>query len=230
MTILTNNLVTIDTTVPTLSIGQIQLSADRRSTIANKLTDAERIRRAVLPAGHWGELASSINGQANQSLTDILRTALTAIASDRLRDTLAAEPMQRTIQLADYSIPALLAWNAETASGRGSITFTRDQVESWFDASATLRSLMTKWQATGKTLPQLAAMQQFVRNRFAALAAKNHGLKDEADALKLLTLLSPDDANGEAASLVTELTGRIEHIAKTLRAKAAEATISMDDL
>jgi predicted transcriptional regulator len=230
MTIINTTSVTIDTTVPTLTIGQIQLSADRRSTTANKLTDAERIRRAVLPAGHWGELAASINDARSQSLTDILRTALTSIASDRLRDTLAAEPMQRTISLQDYTVPALLAWNSETAAGRGSITFTREQVEAWLASSATLQALQTKWQATGKTVSQLAALQQFVTNRFATLAAKNHGLKDEADASKLAALIDPADLDGSSAALVTEILGRLDAIGKQLKAKAAEATISMDDL
>lgn len=230
MTTIANLSVTIDTTVPTLTIGQIQLSADRRSTKEKPLTDAERIRRAVLPAGYWGELSSSINGTANQSLTDILRTALTSIASERLRDTLAATPMERLITLSDYTVPALLAWNAETASGRGSITFTREQVEAWFIESATAKSLITKWIAAGKTADQVKTMLAFVSNRFAALSAKNHGLKDETDALKLLTLLDPADATGKDASLLTEMTGRIEHICKALKAKAAEATISMDDL
>ncbi len=230
MTTINNTQVTIDTTVPTLSIGQIQLSADRRSTTANKLSDAERIRRAVLPAGHWGELAASLNEARSQSLTDILRTALTSIASDRLRDTLAAEPLARTIALNDYTVPALLAWNSETAAGRGSITFTREQVEAWFTSSATLTSLLAKWQATGKTAAQLTALQQFVANRFATLAAKNHGLKDEADASKLAALIDSADLEGTSAALVTEILGRLDAIGKQLKAKAAEATISMDDL
>lgn len=224
--IISNNLVTIDTTVPALSIGQIQLSADRRSTKETPLTDAQRIRRAVLPAGHWGELATTLNGERSQSLTDILRTALTGIASDRLRDTLAADPMAKTIELSQFTVPALLAWNAETASGRGSITFTREQVEAWIADSATMAALRLK-HAGKSNLPALCAL---VTTRFATLAAKNHGLKDEADALKLLQLISPEDANGSRAALTTEIIGRLEHIAKQLAAKAAEATVSMDDL
>lgn len=226
MTILNNLQVTIDTTVPTLSIGQTQLSADRRSTKETPLTDAQRIRRAVLPAGHWGELAAQLNNERSQSLTDILRAALTAIASDRLRDTLAADPMAKTLELSQFTVPALLAWNAETASGRGSITFTREQVEAWIADSATLAALRLKH--AGK--PNLPALCALVTTRFATLAAKNHGLKDEADALKLLQLISPEDATGSKAALTTEIIGRLEHIAKQLAAKAAEATVSMDDL
>lgn len=226
MTVLNNLSVTIDTTVPALTIGQIQLSADRRSTKDKPLTDAERIRRAVLPANHWGELASSINGERSQSLTDVLRTALTAIASDRLRDLLTEKPGELTISLADYTVPALLAWNSETATTRGSITFTREQVEKWITDSATMATFTTKHAAN----PKLAALRALVTTRFATLAAKNHGIKDEADAHKLIALIAPADLEGTSAALVTEIIGRLEHIAKQLAAKAAEATVSMDDL
>lgn len=226
MTTINNLSVTIDTTVPALAIGQIQLSADRRSTKDKPLTDAERIRRAVLPAGHWGELASSINGERSQSLTDVLRTALVSIASDRLRDTLTETPMQLTIALSDYTVPALLAWSAETATTRGSITFTREQVEKWIADSATMQAFTTKH--AGK--PTLPALRSLVTTRFATLAAKNHGLKDEADADKLLAMIAPADLESTSAALVTELIGRLDHIKKALAAKAAEATVSMDDL
>jgi hypothetical protein len=230
MTIISNKQATIDTVLPTLSLGQIQVSAHRRSTKEKPLTDAERIRCIVLPAGHWGELAGSLNGEKNQSLTDVLRGALQSIAGDRLRDTLAAEPMQRMVALSDYSVTALLAWNSETASGRGSITFTREQVETWFDSSATNSELQAKWAKAGKVGAQIETMLQFVRNRFATLAAKNHGLKEPADCDKLTSLIAPADLDGSSASLMVEVMGRLDHIRKQLIAKAAEATISMDDL
>jgi hypothetical protein len=226
MTVLNNLLVSIDTTVPTLSIGQIQLSADRRSTKDKPLTDAERIRRAVLPANHWGELTSSINGEKSQSLTDVLRTALVAIASDKLRDTLAAEPLALTIALADYTVPALLTWNSETATSRGSITFTREQVEAWLATSETLKAFSTKHAAN----PKLPALRALVTTRFATLAAKNHGMKETTDVDKLIAMISPLDFDGAGAALATEILGRLEHISKQLAAKAAEATVSMDDL
>jgi len=221
---------TIDTVLPSLSLGQIQINAHRRSTKEKPLTDAERIRCVVLPAGHWGELGASLNGTSNQSLTDILRSALVSIASDRLRDTLAAEPMQRIVELNDYSVPALLSWNADTASGRGSITFTREQVETWYDSSETSAELTTKWTAAGKTAAQMLTLHQFVRNRFATLAAKNHGLKEPADCDKLTSLIAAADLDGASASLMVEVMGRLDHIRKQLIAKAAETTISMDDL
>lgn len=225
MSILNNNLVTIDTVVPTLSLGQIQLSADRRSTKEKPLTDAERIRRAVLPAGHWNEFSATLNDQRNQSLTDILRNRLVELASDRLRDSLAADPGLRTLPLADFTIPALLSWSMETASSRGSITFTRDQAQDWFDRSATAVALAAKHGPT-----RSPAILSYLRNRFGALAAKNHGLKDEAEALKLTTIIAEADTTGEDAALVTEILTRLAHVAKSLAAKANEATVSMDDI
>jgi len=230
MTLINTTSVTIDTVVPTLSIGQIQISADRRSTKEKPLTDSERIRRVVLPANYWGEISATLNNDKSQSLTDILRTALTGIAADRLRDTLAAEPMQRTVELSDYTVSALLSWNAETASGRGSITFTREQVESWFDGSTTKQALATKYAAAGKSVTEVTTLLTFIRNRFASTAAKNHGLKEATDAAKLTSLIDPADLDGKDASLMVELLGRLEHISKLLTAKANEATISMDDL
>lgn len=227
MTILNNQQATIDTVVPALKLGEIQISADRRSTEKQKLSDAERIRRVVLPANHWPETAATINGERNQSLTDILRSALVSIASDRLKDILATDPMTRVVSLADFTISALLTWNADTASSRGSITFTRDQVEAWFPGSATAASLKTRAAAAGKPT---AAVLDFAGKRFATLAAKNHGLKDVADAEKLAAVIDPADLEGEHASLVTEILGRLEHIKKSMQARAATESISMDDL
>lgn len=226
MTILNNAQATIDTTVPAITIGQIMLSADRRSTKEKPLTDAERIRRAVLPAGHWGELATTINGTANQSLTDVLREALKTIASEKLRDTLAQDPMAKTITLAEYTVPALLTWNAETASTRGSITFTRDAAVEWFTKSATAAAMMAKHGAKGP------AVLTYLTNRFGALAAKNHGLKDEAEAQKLMAIIDEADleATSPSYSLVVEIMGRIDHIIKAMKAKAAESTVSMSDI
>lgn len=230
MTTINNLLVSIDTVVPTLSIGQIQLYADRRSTNSVKLSDAERIRRAVLPASHWGELTGSLNGEKSQSLTDVLRGALVSIASDRLRDILTTDPMTRTVVLSDFTVSALLTWNSETAAGRGSITFTKDEVEDWFATSATRAALLTKWETAGKTALQVAALLTLVTQRFAALAARNHGLKEAADALKLTTLIETADLDGKDAALVTEIMGRLDHIVKSLAAKAATNSVSMDDL
>ena len=224
----TTALATVDTTVPVLSIGQIAISADRRSTKERPLADHERIRRVVLPAGHWGDYKAQLAGTANQSLTDLLRAALTALAADRLKDALATDPLTRTVPLADYSIPALLAWSAETATSRGALTFTRDDVETWFAASATRTALVQR--LVGKTPTVAAATLELVAKRFATLAAKNHGLATVAEADKMVSLIDPADLDGSSASLVTEIIGRLEHIRKALAAKAAEATVSLDDL
>jgi hypothetical protein len=215
MTIINNQEATIDTVTPALTVGQIQLSADRRTTKETPLTDAERIRRVVLPVGHWGELSASTNGQPMQGLTDCLREALRSIGSARLRDTLAAAPMQRTVALADYTVAALLAWNAETAGSRGSITFTREQVEAWYPTSAIAAAM------TAKSKEHYA----FMLNRLACLAAKMHGIKEAAHADKLVTLLADDAGSSTGAELIQ----RLAHITKQLTEKKAEA-ISMDDL
>lgn len=228
MTIINNAQATIDTVVPTLTIGQIQLSADRRSTKEKPLSDAERIRRVVLPANHWGTFSAALNDETNQSLTDVLRTALIGIANEKLRDQLATDPMLRLVNLQDYNIANLLAWNSESATSRGSITFTRDQVETWFATSATANAIRTKHAAN----PKLSALLELVATRFATLAAKNHGLKTAADADKLAALIDAAELADDAknASLVTEIIARIDHISSQLKKKEAETSISMDDL
>lgn len=222
--IINNNLVSIETVVPSLKVGEIQISADRRSTKEKPLTDSERIRRAVLPANHWGEIGATLNSEQSQGLTDILRESLRSLAADRLKDALAADPMLRTVPLADYTVAELLKWSSETAASRGSITFTRDEATNWFAKSATAAAMLAKHGAKG------LAVVTLLTNRYGALAAKNHGLKDEAEAQKLMAIIDPADTTGESAALVADIIGRLDNIAKQLRAKAAEATISMDDI
>lgn len=224
MTIINETNVAIETVVPSLKLGEIQISADRRSTKEKPLTDAERIRRAVLPANHWGELAATLNGERTQGLTDILREALKQLAADRLRDALAADPMLRTVPLADYSVSALLTWSTETAASRGSITFTRDEATNWFAKSATAAAMLAKHGAKG------LAVISLLTNRYGALAAKNHGLKDETEAQKLISIIDEKDLTGESAALVADIVGRLDAIIKQLKAKAAEATVSLDDI
>ena len=216
--------IVIETVVPQIKLGEIQISADRRSTKEKPLTDAERIRRAVLPATAWGELAATLNAERSQSLTDILRESLKQLASNRLRDELEENPLQRTIKLENYSVQALLAWSSETAASRGSITFTRDQATNWFAKSATAAAMLAKHGAKG------IAVVQMLTNRYGALAARNHGLKDASEATKLISIIDPADLEGESAALTTELISRLESIVKALTAKANEATVSMDDI
>lgn len=228
MSIINNSHVSIDTVAPTLNLGEIQLSADRRSTKEKPLSDSDRIRRIVLPATHWNSFSATLAGSTSQGLTDILRNALIAIGSDRLKDALATDPLLRSVPLADYTIAALLAWNAETASGRGSITFTRDQVENWFAESATRAAILASYSDH----PKKAAILEMLATRFATLAAKNHGLKKPEDADKLLALIAPADTadTAPAAALVTEIIGRLEHIRKSLAARIEGDSISMDDI
>lgn len=227
--VINNTQLPIQTVAPNLELGEVMVSADKRNSkdSTEKLTDAQRIRRVVLPASCWEEFTATIAGNKSQGLTDILRNALRTIASDRLRDTLAETPMAATVELKDYSISALLAWSEETASSRGSITFTREQVEEWFKASVTQQNLVARWTAAGKDAAAMRQLSDFANKRFATLAAKNHGLKDAADADKLLALIAPEDAE---TGVGAEIVGRIAHISKQLTQKAAESSISMDDL
>lgn len=217
--------IVIETVVPTLKLGEIQISADRRSTKEKPLSDSDRIRRAVLPANSWGEINATLNSERSQGLTDILREALKSIANDRLRDTLNENPLATTIELKDYSVASLLTWSTETASSRGSITFTRDQATSWFTTSATAAAMLEKHGAT-----KGAAVNLMLTNRFGALAAKNHGLREENEATKLVSIISPADLEGTSAALVADIIGRLDAIAKQLKAKAAEATVTMNDV
>jgi hypothetical protein len=215
MTTINQTEVTIDTTTTELALGQILVSADRRGTKEKPLSDSERIRRVILPANAWGELTASADGTPMQGLTDVLRNALRDIASARLKDTLAESPLQRTVALKDYTIGALLAWNEETASSRGSITFTREQVEQWFPTSALHAAMKEKG----------AQWVDFISKRLATLAAKNHGLKKPEDADKLVVLLA-EDANSGIGS---ELIQRLSHISKSLQQRTTDA-LSLDDL
>jgi hypothetical protein len=229
MTILINNThAPVQTTAPALNLGEIQLSADRRTIKGETpLTDAQRIRRAVLPANHWGELTALLADKPSQALTDLLRTSLQSIGSSRLRDSLAENPLLTSVAISDYSVPALLAWQADTASTRGSITFTREQVENWFATSATRTSVLSKYADN----PKRAAIITYIANRFATLSAKNHGLKEPTDTDKLLALIDTEDLAGKDAALLAEIVGRLEHINKALTSKVVSTdAVDMSDL
>lgn len=213
---------TIDTVAPTnLSLGETPISADKRTTKEKPLTDAERIRRVVLPVGTWPEVTGTIAGAASEALGEILRRALREIAGARLRDYLSEQPMARTVALSDYTLPALLKWQEESAATRGALTFDRQQVEEWYPTSAIAAAM----KARGQTY------YDFMLQRLACLAAKNHGLSKPAEADKLLVLLEPDaTALPAPAPLVLELLQRLSHISKQLTVRAAEKTVSIDDL
>lgn len=225
--IINNQAAPIQTVAPTLAIGEIQFKADKRSTEKNPIPDAERIRRVVIPANTWGNLESTLDGSKSQGLTDILRAALREIGDSRLKDMLAETPTLREVQIKEFTIPELLKWSEETATSRGSITFTREDAEKWFAASDTLKALTAKWKESGDNEGKIKAKTGFLSNRFGALAAKNHGLKDAAEAIKLMALIEGGDANSPTG---IEIIGRLQHIEKQLTAKANEATVSMDDL
>lgn len=221
MTIINSTELTIDTTANTsVKLGEIIISADRRASKDKKLTDAERIRRITLPANHWGDISVTQSGAKSQGLMDVLTKGLKEIASDRLRDLLTEHPMSRTVLASDYSIASLLAWSADTAATRGSLTFTVEEITEWYPNSK-LQAAMSK---RGKEFVE------FVGKRLTTLAAKNHGLKTPEEADKLIVLLSDDGSADEPAPIVGELMSRLTHISKSLTAKKAETTISLDSL
>lgn len=226
MTVINETNILIETVVPEIKLGEIMLSADNRSTKEKKLSDSERIRRAVLPANAWGEISATLNGEKSQGLTDVLRNALKLIANDRLRDCLNENPLAREIKLSDLSVSELLKWSEETATSRGSITFTRDDATAWFTTSATRAAIATKHAAN----PKLAGILSLLEARFGALAAKNHGLKTPEEADKLLAMISDEDTTGEKAALVGEIVGRLTHISKQLTERAKSDSVSLDDL
>jgi len=211
--------ITVDTTTPALSIGEIQLSADRRNVEGQpKLADRERIRRVVLPAGTWGELTAHHNRQNNsQALVDVLTAAIKKLAGDKLRDYLENEPLARTVPVAAFTIPAILAWSTETAASRNSLTVTREQITSWFATSA----LHTAMRARG---PEYVAL---VQQRCEALAANNHGLKTLEQVSKLVVLLA-DDAKHPT---VVEMLGRLASIERAISERTKGTTkVTLDDL
>lgn len=207
-----SNTLHIHTVSPALKLGEQMISADKRG---KELSDSERIRRIVLPASLWNGISATLNTQHSVGLQDVLLAGLRRIASDRLKDTLTETPALREVPTEHYSIAALLAWNEESASSRGSITFTREDVEQWYPTSAVFRIMATKGQ-------QWTA---YIGNRLGTLAAKNHGLKKPEDAAKLITLLADDSST----ALVAELISRLSHIERSLSAKQADA-LSLDDL
>jgi len=75
------------------------------------------------------------------------------------------------------------------------------------------------------------AYTDFMSKRLSALAAKNHGIKDETGCAKLVVLLEADIAT-PGDSIATELVGRLAHIGKTFAAKTKElaTAITMDNL
>lgn len=229
MALITNTQnVVIQTVAPNnLTIGEIQLKADRRDSKEKTWSAEEKIRRIVLPTGFWGELTANLNGEKSQGLTDILRNAIIELGNARLKDALEENPMIRELPLADFSVASLLAWSEETAASRGSMTFKREQAEKWFADSKTKANALQRWQEAGDNEKTIKAKTDFLSNRFGALAAKNHGLADLAAVDKLLALIDPSDCE---SGIGADILGRIAHIQKSMQAKKNEEAISMDAL
>jgi hypothetical protein len=217
MTKLNETHITIDTTTPNLQIGEIQLSADRRTVKGQpELKDYERIRRVVLPAGTWNGIETTFNGNQIQSLTDAIQQAIKKLASDKLRDFLEENPLARTVPLTEFTIPAILAWSSETAASRNSLTVTKEQITDWYLTSKLAAAMKERSQGAYSLLQQ----------RCEAMAANNHGLKTVEQALKMITLLADDGEH----PVVIEMLGRLSAIERALTEKTKPTKVSLDDL
>jgi hypothetical protein len=217
MTKLNETHITVDTTTPNLQIGEIQLSADRRTVKGQpELKDHERIRRAVLPAGIWTGLESTFNGNQIQSLNDAILQAIKKLASDKLRDFLEENPLARTVPLAEFTIPAILTWSSETAASRNSLTVSKEQITEWYLTSKLAAAMQARSQDAYTLLQQ----------RCEALAANNHGLKTTEQVLKMITLLADDSEH----PVVIEMLGRLSAIERALTEKTKATKVSLDDL
>jgi hypothetical protein len=213
----------IHTVVPELKLGEFMVSADRKSTKDNKLTDAQRIRRIVIPATLWNGIETTLMTQPSLALSEMLLKSLRELAGDRLREELNEGEMIREVDSAKFTVSSLLTWNKETASSRGMLTLDKDEVLAWFETSETRNAIATKH---GVKAPAILA---YLRTRFGALAARNHGLTKPEDAAKLMSIIADSDATGEKASLVTEILARLNGIQSALQAKLADGdAISMD--
>jgi len=232
MTVINTNEVTVDTVATPAKLGEIIVSADKRSTTENPLSDAQRIRRVVLPSGHWGNLTAGVADLEGtykkvQGLTDILVSGLRSIANSYLKETLSENDGMRTVSLADFTVASLLAWSTETAASRGALTISKEDIEKWFPTS----KLFAVMQARDAAEKKGTAYTDFMGKRLSALAAKNHGIKDDVGCAKLVVLLEADIAT-PGDSIATELVGRLAHIGKTFAAKTKElaTAITMDNL
>lgn len=215
----------VHTVSPETPVGYFQVSADRRSNKENPLSDADRIRRIVLPDAIWDGLEVTERNQRSDGLRELLTAKLREVAQLRLRDLLSEEPMLRTVDAAQFTVGALLAWNTERAATTGGIGFERDDVLAWFETSKLRSDMIAKH---GNKAPAVLA---FLRQRYGALAARNHGLTKPEDAAKLLVMLPDSDLTGPASDLLGMVANRLVAIEKSLTAKLAnEAAVSLDDL
>jgi len=232
MTVINANEITVDTVSTAAKLGEVIVSADKRSTSETPLTDAQRIRRVILPVGHWGNLTAGTVGLDDsykkvQGLTDILTAGMRSIANSYLKEMLSENDSLRTVALADFTVSSLLAWSTETAASRGALTVTKEEIEKWFPTS----KLFGVMQARGVTEGKGTAYTDFMGKRLSALAAKNHGLENDEGANKLIVLLEADAATA-GDSIAIELVGRLASIAKKYLAKTKESAtaINMDNL
>lgn len=133
--------------------------------------------------------------------------------------------MLRTVEAQLFTIPSLLTWNTERAANAGGLAFEKDDVLAWFETSQLKKDMQAKH---GNKAP---AVVQFLRTRYSALAARNHGLVKPEDAAKLLVMLPDADLTGAHSELLGLVAARLVQIEKALTAKLAnEAAVSLDDI
>jgi hypothetical protein len=195
---------TIDTVTPEITLGDIMVSADKRG---KELTEAQRIRRVVIPAAHWAGLSATQHLRPSNLLTDILIKGLQGIAKARLVDYLNEQPLARTVSASDYTVEALLAWNQETSKQGDALAYDADEIAEWFTTS----NLYTKAAKQGQVVVDV------IKGTLTKLAAKNHGIKDEEETTKIIVWLADDEANPVAAALIS----RLGKISETIAAKKA---------
>jgi hypothetical protein len=194
------------------------VSADRRSTEKAPVPEAERIRRVVIPANHWGSLAATQNLNPSPLLAALVTKGLQGIANARLRDYLNEQPMARTVAAADYTVSALLAWNEETSKAGNVIPFTRDDLVAWFPTSATF----TKYATKGKQIVDTVGATLY------KLAAKNHGLKDADTARRCIAWL--DTAVAANDTTAAALVERLSAIITNMEAKTDTSKIDINSI
>lgn len=187
----------------------------------NDVTDDLRYRSVYMPAEViFGGVTAMLDDKPSTALLSLVHNALLELARARLKDDLGDTRSLKSVVVNDYSVAALLAWNIETAAARGSLSFTKDQALTWFDASSLSTKLIQKNPKAHAAL----------RIRVAALAAKNHGIKFSKDATAILALIPAEDV---ATGIGSDIVARLAHISAALAEKEQEesldfASISLD--
>jgi hypothetical protein len=199
MTTINQTHLTIDTTSIEPTIGQLVISANRRGNKAKgiEIPKEERIRRVMLPAGHWPELRSTIDNIFSQPLTDILRERMRKLAGERLEELLTAEPLARSVPASLFSLSELLAWSTETSTNRGSIGYSAEDVESWLEEESTIIKALAL-----RTDAKAAALAKDYIEKCTRSASTQAAKAFDSDAVTMRKFASMMQARNEQATVV----------------------------